>query len=359
MKNSQISKMEEQAQGRQSKFGSSIVVKPRRLRSSAALRALVSESQIDPEHFVMPIFVHEGRGIKEKIDAMPGIFRYSPDKELDKEIEEISHLGIKAVLLFGLPKKKDMLGSEAYNSDGIVQQAARRIKSVREEMLVICDVCMCEYTEHGHCGILNHKGHVENEKTISSLAKIALSQAQAGADIVAPSAMMDNQVAAIRGALDSNGFESLPIMSYSSKYASAFYGPFREAAGSAPKFGDRKTYQMDPRNVREAIKETELDVEQGADIIMVKPALPYLDVISAIRSRFELPLAAYNVSGEYSMIKAASINGWIDEDRIVEETLHSISRAGADIIITYFAKQFLKRGKRSREGREEGGVERS
>jgi porphobilinogen synthase len=296
----------------------------------------------------MPIFVREGVGIKEEIKEMPGIFRYSPDVELDREIDSIADLGINAILLFGLPKKKDLLGSEAYNSEGVIQKAIRRIKNLREELIVITDVCMCEYTDHGHCGILSPKGIVDNSETLPYLAKIALSQAESGADIVAPSAMMDNQVAAIRKELDSNGYESTPIMSYSSKYASAFYGPFREAAGSLPKFGDRSTYQMDSRNIREAIRETEIDVEQGADIIMVKPALPYLDVISAVRNRFTLPLAAYNVSGEYSMVRAAALNGWIDEDRVVSETLHSIKRAGADVIITYFAKQYLD-GKRKRK----------
>jgi len=316
---------------------------PRRLRASAKLRTLVSETQVDVGHLVMPIFVQEGSGLKQKVESMPGIYRYSPDKELDKEIEEITSLGINSILLFGLPRKKDHFGSEAYNSDGIVQQAIARIKNLNEEIIVICDVCMCEYTNHGHCGILNHAGQIENEKTISYLGKIATTQAEAGADIVAPSAMMDDQVGAIRSTLDTNGFDSIPIMSYSSKFASAFYGPFREAADCAPQFGDRKTYQMDCRNIREALKETQLDVDQGADILMVKPALPYLDIISAVRQKFTLPLAAYNVSGEYSMIKAAAINGWIDEDRIVDEVLHSIRRAGADIIITYFAKEYAKK----------------
>ena len=316
--------------------------KPRRLRANSTIRSLVSETHVDETHFVMPIFVQEGSGIKEKIESMPGIFRYSPDRELDKEIEEISSLGIKSVLLFGIPKSKDPNGSEAYNPNGVVQLAIKRIKGVAEEMIVISDVCMCEYTDHGHCGILSQRGVVENEKTLHYLAKIAASHVEAGADIVAPSAMMDDQVKAIRTALDLGGFDSTPIMSYSSKFASAFYGPFREAAESAPKFGDRRSYQMDPRNLREALRETVLDVEQGADIIMVKPALPYLDIISAVRARFMQPVAAYNVSGEYSMVKAASINGWIDESRIVEEILHSIRRAGADIIITYFAKQFVK-----------------
>lgn len=330
----------EKAQNKRSIPRKASVQKPRRLRATAELRNLVSETKIDIGHLVMPIFVQEGSGLKQKIQSMPGIHRYSPDKELDKEIEELTRVGINAVLLFGLPKKKDSVGSEAYNPEGVVQQAIRRIKNLNEKVIVICDVCMCEYTDHGHCGILSHKGVVENEKTISYLGRIAEEQAKAGADIVAPSAMMDDQVGAIRTALDAGGFESVPIMSYSSKFASAFYGPFREAADSAPQFGDRKSYQMDWRNVREALRETQIDVDQGADILMVKPALPYLDVISAIRQRFTQPIATYNVSGEYSMIKAAGLNGWIDEDRIVDEVLHSIRRAGADIIITYFAKQY-------------------
>lgn len=322
------------------------IQRPRRLRSSAELRALVSESSIDAEHLVAPIFVKEGSRLKEKIEGMPGVFRFSPDAELDKEIEDISSYGINTVILFGLPKKKDAMGSESFNQDGVIQSAIRKIKSVNEKIVVITDVCMCEYTDHGHCGIIDKKGNVLNDKSISYLGKIALSHAKAGADIVAPSAMMDGQVGAIRQELDSNGFDFLPIMAYSAKYASAFYGPFREAAGSTPQFGDRRGYQMDHRNVREAIRETQLDIEQGADIIMVKPALPYLDVIRALRNEFTLPLAAYNVSGEYAMIKAASMNGWIEEDRAVKETLHSIRRAGADIIITYFGRQYLSRRKK-------------
>ncbi|MDA4129448.1 MAG: porphobilinogen synthase [Thaumarchaeota archaeon] len=317
--------------------------RPRRLRSSSQLRALVSETSVDVEHLVMPIFVKEGRRVKEKIAAMPGIFRYSPDEELEREVMEISNQGINAVLLFGLPKQKDLAGSEAFKSDGVVQEAIRRIKDVNRDLIVICDVCICGYTDHGHCGILNSKGAVDNDLTNVSLVKIALSYAEAGADIVAPSAMMDNQVTAIREVLYGNGFDSLPIMSYSSKFASAFYGPFREAAESVPSFGDRKGYQMDPRNAREALCETKLDVAQGADIIMVKPALPYLDVLSLIRANFPLPLAAYNVSGEYAMIKAAALNGWLDEAKVVDETLHSIKRAGADVIITYFAKEYARR----------------
>ena len=320
---------------------SSADVRPRRLRISQELRSLVSETEIPTKSLVMPIFVKEGSDVKEKVDSMPGIYRYSPDKSLDLEIEEIRSLGIRAVLLFGLPRKKDQFGTEAYNENGVVQQAVRRIKQAEPELVVICDVCMCEYTDHGHCGVLGHGGNVENDKTTELLGKIAVSQAKAGADIVAPSAMMDNQVSEIRRSLDESGLEGTPIMSYSAKYASAFYGPFREAAGSAPSFGDRKTYQMNPANVREAIRDTQLDVDQGADIIMVKPALPYIDVIRAVKAKFDIPLAAYNVSGEYSMIKAASLNGWLDGQRAMEETLTSIRRAGADIIITYFAKEYL------------------
>lgn len=319
----------------------------RRLRQASALRSLVSETDVNPRNLLMPIFVREGNQIKEEIASMPGIFRLSPDEYLDKEVAEIESLGIGGVLIFGIPNKKDALGSEAHNEEGIVQQAVRRIKASNPKMVVVCDVCMCEYTDHGHCGILNSKGHVENDKTIDMLGKIALSQAKAGADIVAPSAMMDNQVLAIRKVLDLGRYESTPIMSYSSKYASAFYGPFREAASSTPSFGDRKSYQMDPSNVREAVRETRADVEQGADIIMVKPALAYLDVIRAIRHEFDLPLAAYNVSGEYSMIKAAAMNGWLDEERVVSEVLHSIKRAGADIIITYFAKDYARNWNRN------------
>lgn len=321
--------------------------RPRRLRQSSALRSLVSETDVNPRNLLMPIFVREGNHIKEEIASMPGIFRISPDENLVKEVSEIESLGIGGVLIFGIPTKKDVSGSEAYNEKGVIQQAVRRIKESNPEMVVICDVCMCEYTDHGHCGILNQLGQVENDKTIDLLGRIALSQAKAGADIVAPSAMMDNQVLAIRKALDSGGYESTPIMSYSSKYASAFYGPFREAAGSTPSFGDRKSYQMDSSNVREAIRETKIDVEQGADIIMVKPALSYLDVIRAVRQEFDLPLAAYNVSGEYSMIKAAALNGWLDEERVVSEVLHSIKRAGSDIIITYFAKDYARNWKKN------------
>lgn len=318
-------------------------LRPRRLRKSAALRQLVTETDVLPRQLVMPIFVREGIRIKEKIDSMPGVFRVSPDEMLDAEISEIKSAGISSVLLFGLPKKKDALGSEGYNDGGVIQQAIRRIKQSDPEMVVIADVCMCEYTDHGHCGVLDDKGNVQNDTTIDYLARIAVSQARAGADIVAPSAMMDDQVLAIRRALDSNSFEETALMSYSSKFASAFYGPFREAAGSTPSFGDRKSYQSDPSNAREAIRESSIDIEQGADIIMVKPALAYLDIIRRTREKFDLPLGAYNVSGEYSMIKAAVQNGWLNEEKIVDEVLHSIRRAGADIIITYFAKDYSNR----------------
>jgi porphobilinogen synthase len=320
-----------------------LVKRPRRLRKSEALRRLVAETDVLPRNLVMPIFVREGQQIKEKIDSMPGVFRVSPDEMLDAEISDITSAGISSVLIFGLPKKKDAIGSESFNEDGVVQQAIKRIEQTEPGLVVIADVCMCEYTDHGHCGILDEKGYVKNELTNDYLGKIAVSQARAGADIVGPSAMMDNQVLAIRSALDAASFQDVAIMSYSSKFASAFYGPFREAAGSTPSFGDRKSYQMDPRNGREALREIRIDVEQGADIIMVKPALAYLDVISMAREEFDLPLAAYNVSGEYSMIKAASANGWLNEEKIVDEVLHSIRRAGADIIITYFAKDYANR----------------
>jgi porphobilinogen synthase len=302
----------------------------------------VSETDVNPKNLLMPIFVQEGDDIRKEIESMPGIFRLSPDKNLVKEVSEIQSLGIGGVLIFGIPMEKDNAGSEAFNENGVVQNAVRRIKATNPDVIVACDVCMCEYTSHGHCGILNHLGQVDNDKTIEVLAGISVSQAKAGADIVAPSAMMDNQVLAIRNALDSTGYSSTPIMSYSSKYASAFYGPFREAAGSTPNFGDRKSYQMDFSNVREALREVAIDVDQGADIIMVKPALSYLDVIRAVRSKFSLPLAAYSVSGEYSMIRAAAMNGWLSEERIINEVMCSIKRAGADVIITYFAKDYAR-----------------
>jgi porphobilinogen synthase len=308
----------------------------RRLRKSEAVRSLVRETQVDAGDFVYPLFVVEGRGVKNEISSLPGAYHFSADK-LGKEADDIARLKIPAVLLFGVVNGKDETGSAAYNTRGVVQQAIRSIKKAAPGLLVITDVCLCEYTSHGHCGIISN-GDVDNDKTLPLLAKMALSHADAGADMVAPSDMMDGRVKAIRQALDSNGFDALPILAYAAKYASAFYGPFREAAGSAPQFGNRKSYQMDPPNVREALREVEQDIQEGADIVMVKPALAYLDVIRRVRETFTHPLAAYNVSGEYAMVKAAAARGWIDEKRIVPEILTSIKRAGADIIITYHAK---------------------
>ncbi len=288
------------------------------------------------DDFIFPLFVTHGRGIRNEISSMPGIAQLSVDLAV-KEAEEVYKLGIPAVILFGIPKKKDLRGKEAYARSGIIQQAIRAIKNKLPEMVVITDVCLCEYTSHGHCGLVV-KGQVDNDATLKLLAKMSLSHAEAGADMVAPSDMMDGRVKIIREALDQNGFEDIPIMSYAAKHASGFYGPFREAAESTPQFGDRKSYQMDPANAREAIRETALDVQEGADIIMVKPALPYLDIIRAVREEFNLPVGAYNVSGEYSMIKAAAQRGWIEEERVMMEVLTGIKRAGADLILTYFAK---------------------
>ncbi len=309
----------------------------RRLRRVETLRALVRENRVDVTDFIYPLFVVEGKGIQEEISSMPGVFHFSPDR-LPREAEEIAHLGIPAVLLFGIPAHKDEVGSAAYDPEGVIQQAIRVIKKSVPELLIVTDVCLCEYTSHGHCGVIVN-GDVDNDRTLPLLAKMALSHAQAGADIVAPSDMMDGRVKAIREALDGARLENIPILSYAAKYASAFYGPFREAAESTPQFGDRRSYQMDPPNVREALREIEQDINEGADIIMVKPALAYLDVISKVREKFNYPLAAYNVSGEYSMVKAAALRGWLDEKRIVMEILTSIKRAGADIIITYHAKE--------------------
>ncbi|MBI1730273.1 porphobilinogen synthase [Candidatus Acetothermia bacterium] len=320
---------------------SQVIRRPRRLRSSEAMRRLVRETRLSVDQLVYPIFVKPGQRIHEEITSMPGQYRFSIDL-LANEANEIAELKIPAVLLFGLPEEKDELGSGAYDDHGIVQQAVRAIKKAVPDILVVGDVCLCEYTDHGHCGVIRGES-VENDESLEMLARTAVSQAAAGADVIAPSAMMDGQVAAIREALDEEGFSKIPIMSYAAKYASAFYGPFREAADSAPQFGDRKSYQMDSPNIREAIKEMELDAEEGADILMVKPALAYLDVIQAARESFELPIAAYNVSGEYSMVKAAARNGWIDEERIVREMVTGIVRAGADIVITYFAKDLARK----------------
>lgn len=316
--------------------------RPRRLRSTKAIRNLVRETKLQVEDLIYPLFIVDGENIKREISSMEGVYHFSVDM-LDDEIKELTELGIEHVLLFGVPddEKKDCCGSEAFNAEGGVQRAVRKIKEINPEMDVICDVCMCEYTSHGHCGILTETGYVHNDKTLEYLGKIALSYAQAGADMVAPSDMMDGRIGALRNVLDNNGFENVAIMAYSAKYASSFYGPFREAANSAPQFGDRKTYQMDPANTNEAVIEGQLDVEEGADIIMVKPALSYLDVIQRFKDNFNLPIAAYNVSGEYSMLKLAVKEGLLNESAIYEAVM-SIKRAGATIIITYFAKDLAK-----------------
>ena len=309
----------------------------RRLRSIEALRSLVRETRLSPQEFVYPLFVVHGQGVRQELAALPGQYHLSLD-QLPREAEELRSLDIPAVLLFGLPASKDDLGSEAYDPDGIVQMAVRTLKGTNPELIVITDVCLCEYTVHGHCGVVAD-GAVDNDRTLPLLARTALSHAEAGADIIAPSDMMDGRVAAIRRALDESGLVQVPIMAYAAKHASAFYGPFREAVESAPQFGDRRGYQMDPANPHEALREIEADIEEGADIIMVKPALSYLDVIARARQRFDLPLAAYNVSGEYAMLKAAIAHGWLEERQAILEVLTSIKRAGADIIITYHAKE--------------------
>ncbi|HHO76132.1 MAG TPA: porphobilinogen synthase [Deltaproteobacteria bacterium] len=315
--------------------------RPRRLRSNDTIRKMVRETHIHPDQLIFPLFVKEGKGIHEPIASMPGQYRYSPDA-LSPVVNDIVSAGIPAVLLFGIPLKKDSLATGAHKRDGIVQQAIGKIKNAAPELMVITDVCLCEYTDHGHCGILDEKNRVSNDDTIEILSKVALSHAKAGSDMIAPSDMMDGRVGIIRDALDESGFEHLPILSYAVKYASSFYGPFREAAGSAPSFGDRKSYQMDPANVREALREARFDVEEGADIIMVKPALPYLDVIRTIADEFDEPLCAYQVSGEYAMIKAAASGGWLAEEACIMESITSIKRAGADMIITYFAREIAR-----------------
>jgi porphobilinogen synthase len=313
-----------------------VTFRPRRLREKRLLRRMVRETALRPDDFVYPLFVTHGRGVREPIEAMPGQFRVSID-ELVKEAKDAAGMGIPAILLFGVPAEKDARASEAYAEDGIIQQAVRAVKERVPDLLVVTDVCLCEYTSHGHCGVVE-QGIVRNDPTLELLARTAVSHAEAGADLVAPSDMMDGRVGAIREALDEAGCTDTPIMAYSAKYASVFYGPFREAAGSAPQFGDRRGYQMDPANGVEAMREIALDIDEGADIVMVKPALPYLDVIARAKSDFGVPLAAYSVSGEYAMIKAAGQLGWLDEKRAMMEALTSIRRAGADIIITYFAK---------------------
>ena len=309
----------------------------RRLRGSESLRGLVRETQLDPADFILPLFVCPGEGVRREISSMPGNCQLSVDS-LVKECQEAHQLSIGGVMLFGIPETKDELASGAYADDGIVQQALRALKREVPKLLVMTDVCNCEYTSHGHCGLVVN-GEVQNDPTLEWLSKTSVSHARAGADIIAPSDMMDGRVAAIRKALDAAGFTNTPILSYAAKFASVFYGPFREAADSAPQFGDRRSYQMDPANAREAIREIELDVEEGADMIMVKPAMPYLDIIRQARDRFSAPLGAYQVSGEFSMIVAAAKNGWLDLDRAILESLTSIRRAGADFILTYFAKQ--------------------
>jgi porphobilinogen synthase len=312
----------------------------RRLRGSESMRNMVKETRLTVNEFVYPLFVAHGSGVKEAIEPMPGQFQMSIDV-LSEEVGEAVELGIPSVLLFGLPAEKDPLGLEGYDPEGIVQEAVRMIKKNHPKMMVVTDVCMCEYTDHGHCGVIEN-GKVDNDQTLELLGKTAVSHVQAGADLPAPSAMMDGQVWALRQALNANGYDDIPVMGYAAKYSSGFYGPFREAAGSTPQFGDRKSYQMDPSNARMAMREIEADVAEGADIVMVKPALSYLDVIRQAKDRFDLPLAAYNVSGEYSMIKAAASLGWVDEKTVTMEVLTSIKRAGADTILTYHAKEVAK-----------------
>jgi porphobilinogen synthase len=312
-------------------------VRMRRLRRNETIRSMVRETALDASDLIYPLFVKWGTGVRDEVSSMPGVFNISVD-QLEAEARELLEIGIPAVILFGLPEHKDEAGSGAYDPDGIVQQAIRELKAKAPELYVITDVCMCEYTSHGHCGAIDEGGCVINDVTLEMLASVAVSHAEAGADMVAPSDMMDGRVAAIRAALDAEGFTDVPIMAYSAKYASAYYGPFRDAADSAPAFGDRKQYQMDAANAEEAIRETGLDIAEGADIVMVKPALAYMDIIRRVKDTFGMPTAAYNVSGEYAMVKAAAANGWIDEKRVVLETLTGFKRAGADLILTYHAK---------------------
>jgi porphobilinogen synthase len=313
------------------------VYRPRRLRRTEALRSMIRETELNPRDFIYPLFVVPGTGVRKEITSMPGVFQLSQE-HLVKEAAAAHALGVPAVILFGIPEEKDAVGSHASRADGVVQRAIEALKRELPALVVITDVCLCEYTSHGHCGIIEN-GDVANDPTLKVLAQEALSHARAGADMVAPSDMMDGRVGAIRHALDDHDFTNVPIMAYSAKYASGFYGPFREAAESTPQFGDRRSYQMDPGNGTEALRETHLDVEEGADIVMVKPALSYLDIIAAVHAEFDLPVAAYNVSGEYAMVKAAAAKGWIDGDRVMLEILTSIKRAGADMILTYHAKE--------------------
>ncbi|WP_138415485.1 porphobilinogen synthase [Aquibacillus sediminis] len=312
----------------------------RRLRSSTTMRSLVRETKLTTDDLIYPLFVVEGENIRNEVSSMPGVFQVSLDY-LDEEMKDLTTLGIKSVLLFGIPQEKDGVGSQAYCETGIIQEALRQIGKNFPDVLTVADTCLCEYTDHGHCGVI-HDGDVHNDESLELHVKTAISQAQAGADIIAPSNMMDGFVAAIRQGLDEAGFEHIPVMSYAVKYASSHYGPFRDAADGAPQFGDRKTYQMDPANRIEAFREAESDVQEGADFLIIKPALSYMDIIRDMKNRFDLPLVAYNVSGEYSMVKAGALNGWIDEKEIVLEQLTSMKRAGADLIITYFAKDVAK-----------------
>lgn len=319
--------------------------RPRRLRQNELFRSMVRETRLSPFHFIYPLFVTFGTGVRQEISSMPGCYQESVDLIVENA-QEAWELGVPAIILFGIPEHKDAMGTEAYNPDGVVQQAVRALKKAVPDLMVITDVCLCEFTDHGHCGVVKD-GRILNDPTLGLLAKEALTHVQAGADMVGPSDMMDGRVGAIRRTLDENDYAHIPIMSYAVKYASAFYGPFREAAESTPQFGDRRAYQMDPPNVREALHEASLDLEEGADILMVKPALSYLDVIRAVRERFDVPVAAYNVSGEYSMVKASARMGWVDGDRVMMEVLTSIHRAGASLILTYHAKEaarFLKKG---------------
>lgn len=314
--------------------------RPRRLRRSEALRSLVREARLAREDFILPLFACPGQGVRREVSSMPGVYNLSVD-EIAKEVADAQAIGVQGVMLFGLPEAKDETASGAYADKGIVQQAVRAIRRSAPELIIMTDTCLCEYTSHGHCGVVRNN-EVLNDESLELLARTAVSQAAAGADFVAPSAMMDGQVGVIREALDDAGLENVAIMSYAVKYASAFYGPFREAAESTPSFGDRRAYQMDPANAREAMREAELDYSEGADILMVKPATVYLDILKMVRDRFDVPLAAYHVSGEYAMIKAAALKGWIDEQRVMMETLTSIKRAGADIILTYYAREAIK-----------------
>lgn len=319
---------------------SHLIHRPRRLRRTDALRALVRETRLSRDDFVLPLFVCPGQNVRREVSSMPGVHNLSVD-QAEKEVSQAFDLGIRSIILFGLPETKDELASGAFAENGIVQQAIRAIRKTTPDVLIMADTCLCEYTSHGHCGVVRHN-EVLNDESLELIARTALSQAEAGADIVAPSAMMDGQVGAIREVLDDAGFENKAIMAYAVKYASAFYGPFREAAESTPAFGDRRAYQMDPPNAREAMREAELDYSEGADILMVKPATVYLDVLKMVRDRFDVPTAAYHVSGEYALIKAAGQKGWIDEERAMMETLVSIKRAGADIILTYYAREAIR-----------------